>query len=139
MPVEAPTREHLCYGYSEKQSHFIILQILLHQRFLTTINRFSCPLEYRQNDKELDLPYIYWIPKMHKNPYKHQFIAGSSKCSTKPLSILLSKLLTQLQKYCETAYSRIGVNQIYVDPKGFKRIIRSKIEVPRDVRNSKGL
>ena len=45
------------------------------------------------SDDELDLPYIYWIPKMHKNPYKHRFIAGSSKCSTKPLSILLTKLL----------------------------------------------
>ena len=47
---------------------------------------------------------------MHKNPYKHRFIAGSSKCSTKPLSILLTKLLPNikqgLKKYCETAYSR---------------------------------
>ena len=59
------------------------------------------------SDDELDLPYIYWIPNMHKNPYKHRFIAGSSKCSTNPLSILLTKLLTHikqgLQKYCETA------------------------------------
>ena len=29
-------------------------------------------------DEELDLPYIYLISKMHKNPYKHRFIAGSS-------------------------------------------------------------
>ena len=69
-------------------------------------------------DEELDLAYIYWIPKMHKNPYKHRFIAGSSKCSTKPLSILLTKLLTHvkqgLQKYCETAYSRNGVNQMWI-------------------------
>ena len=69
-------------------------------------------------DEELDLPYIYWIPKMHKNPYKHRFIAGSSKCSTKPLSILLTKLLTHikqgLQKYCETSYSRSGVNQMCI-------------------------
>ena len=67
-------------------------------------------------DEELDLPYIYWIPKMHKNPYKHRFIAGSSKCSTKPLSILLTKLLTHikqgLQKYCETSYSKSRVNQM---------------------------
>ena len=67
-------------------------------------------------DEELDLPYINWIPKMHKNPYKHIFIAGSSKCSTKPLSILLTKLLThikqRLQKYCKTSYSRSGVNQM---------------------------
>ena len=69
-------------------------------------------------DEELDLPYIYWIPKMHKNPFKHRFIAGSSKCSTKPLSILLTKLLTHikqgLQKYCETSYSRSGVNQMWI-------------------------
>ena len=48
----------------------------------------------------------------------HRFIAGSSKCSTKPLSILLTKLLTHikqgLQKYCETAYSRSGVNQMWI-------------------------
>ena len=70
------------------------------------------------SDDELDLPYIYWIPKMHKNPYKHRFIAGSSKCSTQPLSILLTKLLTHikqgLQKYCETAYSRSGINQMWI-------------------------
>ena len=50
--------------------------------------------------------------------YKQRFIAGSSKCSTKPLSILLTKLLTHikqgLQKYCETSYSRSGVNQIWI-------------------------
>ena len=48
-------------------------------------------------DEELDLPYIYWIPKMRKNPYKYRFIAGSSKCSTKPLSILLTKLLAHIK------------------------------------------
>ena len=45
-------------------------------------------------------------------------LAGSSKCSTKPLSIILTKLLTHikqgLQKYCETAYSRSGVNQMWI-------------------------
>ena len=55
---------------------------------------------------------------MHKNPYKHRFITGSSKCSTKPLSLLLTKLLTHiqqgLQKYCEPSYSRSGVNQMWI-------------------------
>ena len=54
--------------------------------------------EIETSDDELDLPYIYWIPKMHKNPYKHRFIAGSSKCSTKPLSILIIKLLTHIKQ-----------------------------------------
>ena len=29
-----------------------------------------------------DVPKLYWIPKLHKNPYKQRFIAGSAKCST---------------------------------------------------------
>ena len=70
------------------------------------------------SDHELDLPLIYWIPKMHKNPYKHRFVAGSSQCSTKPLSILLTKLLTHikqgLQKHCETAYPGSGINQMWI-------------------------
>ena len=40
------------------------------------------------------------------------------QCSTKPLSILLTNLLTHvkqcLQKYCESAYSRNGVNQMWI-------------------------
>ena len=55
---------------------------------------------------------------MHKNPYKHKFIAGSLRCSTKHLSILLTKLFTHikqgLQKDCETAYSRSGINQMWI-------------------------
>ena len=47
-----------------------------------------------------------------------RIIAGSVKCSTKPLSILLTKLLTHikqaLQKYCETSYSRSGDNQMWI-------------------------
>ena len=88
-----------------------IKSVLNHKSVLTSFG-------IQTTDEELDLPYIYWIPKMHKNPYKHRFIAGSSKCSTKPLSILLTKLLTNikqgLQKYCETSYSRSGVNQMWI-------------------------
>ena len=51
---------------------------------------------------------------MHKNPYKHRLIAGSSKCSTKPLSKFTHKIKQGLQKYRETAYSRSGVNQMWI-------------------------
>ncbi|KAK3087212.1 hypothetical protein FSP39_003163 [Pinctada imbricata] len=67
---------------------------------------------------DLDLPYLNCIPKMHKNPYKQRFIAGSSKCSTKSVSILLTKVLSEiksgLQKYCSTVYSRSGINQMWI-------------------------
>jgi hypothetical protein len=36
------------------------------------------------------LPSLYWIPKLHKCPFKQPYIDGSAKCSTKPLSKLLT-------------------------------------------------
>ena len=45
-------------------------------------------------------------------------IAGSAKCSIKPLSQILTRILTAvkegLQKYCDTAYARGGVNQMWI-------------------------
>ena len=54
---------------------------------------------------------IYWVPKLHKCPYKPRYIAESVKCSTKPLFKLLTSILsavkTGLQSYCDTSYSRV--------------------------------
>ena len=64
---------------------------------------------------------------MHKNTYKHRFIAGSSKCSTKPLSFLLTTLFTHIkQKYRvlpKILPKKWG--QSDVDPKELKIIIRT--------------
>ena len=30
---------------------------------------------------ECDLPTFYWLPKLHKNPFKSRFISNSSHCS----------------------------------------------------------
>ena len=55
---------------------------------------------------------------MHKNPYEQRFIAGSSSCSTKPLSKLLTNILTTikdgLQRYSDVVYSRNGVNSMWI-------------------------
>ena len=51
---------------------------------------------------------------MHTNLNKHRFIAGSSKCSIKFLSILLTKLLTYIKKGLETAYLRSGINHMWM-------------------------
>ena len=40
-------------------------------------------------EEDIHLPKLYWIPKLHKNPYNQRYIAGSAKCSTKPLSQIL--------------------------------------------------
>ena len=71
------------------------------------------------SDKESeDLPYLYWIPKLNKTPYKERYITGSSTCSTKELSIHLTKIVSAVkegqQKYCETVYSRSGINHMWI-------------------------
>ena len=44
-------------------------------------------------EEDIDLPKLYWIPKLHKNQYRQRYIAGSAKCSTKPLSQILTRIL----------------------------------------------
>ena len=69
-------------------------------------------------DDDADLPSLYWIQKLHKDPYKHRFINGSAKCFTKPLPKLLTTILTTvkdgLKKYCDKIYSRSGINQMWI-------------------------
>ena len=43
------------------------------------------------------LPTLYWLPKLHKRPYKLRFIANSSACTTTKLSILLTSCSLRLK------------------------------------------
>ena len=60
---------------------------------------------------------MYWLPKLHKRPYKARFIANSSSCTTTELSKLLTSCLTAIKakviKYCETVYERSGENMFW--------------------------
>ena len=69
-------------------------------------NNFAVDVKERQDR----LPKMYWLPKLHKIPYKARFIAYSSSCTTTELSKLLTSCLTAITakviKYCETVYER---------------------------------
>ena len=82
-----------------------------HNQFITSVG-----LEISEEDQ--NLPYLYWTPKLHKSPYKHRFIAGSIKCTTKDLSCLLTKVLSTIKdglvRYCNTKTSRNGVNNMWI-------------------------
>ena len=84
-------------------------------------------------EEDSNLPKLYWIPKLHKNLYKQRYtcIAGSGNCSTKPLSQILTRILTAvkegLQKYCDTTYARSGVNQMWI-LKNSKELLEKKIK-----------
>ena len=43
------------------------------------------------------LPTLYWLPKLHKRPYKSRCIANSSACTTTEVSILLTSCLTAIK------------------------------------------
>ena len=81
-------------------------------------NQFVTSVELEMSEEEQNLPYLYWTSKLHKSPYKHRFIAGSSKCTTKDLPCLLTKLLSTIKdglvRYCNTKTSRNGVNNMCI-------------------------
>ena len=70
------------------------------------------------SEEDQNLPYLYWTLKLNKSPYEHGFIAGSSKCTTKDLSCLLTRLLSTIKdglvRYCNTKTSRNGVNNMWI-------------------------
>ena len=70
------------------------------------------------SEEDKNLPYLYWTPKLHKVSFKHRFIAGSSKCTTKDLSCLLTKVLTTVKdgliRYGNTKTSRNGVKSMWI-------------------------
>ena len=65
-----------------------------------------------------ELPYLYKVNKLHKYPIGSRFISASSKCSTKPISSLLttvlSKLLESRSNYCKTIYDATGINLMWI-------------------------
>ena len=82
-----------------------------HKQFITSMG-------LKMSAEDQNLPYLYWTPKLHKSTYKHRFIAGSCKCTTKDLSCLLAKVLSTMKdglvRYCNTKTSRNGVNNMWI-------------------------
>ena len=68
-------------------------------------------------EKQDRLPTLYWVPKLHKRPYKARFIANSSSCKNTVLSKLLTSCLTAVKKhwirYYDTVYERDGINYFW--------------------------
>ena len=67
--------------------------------------------------KDNTLPTMYWVPKLHKTPYKHRFISASSNCSTTNLSIHLTSAFTCIKelviKYCDKTYQNSNINYFW--------------------------
>ena len=82
----------------------IILKFEIHAKFL--------PI------RQINMDYLIFIGYHTSQKTLQRYIAGSSKCSTKPLSLLLTKIITtvkeHLQTHCETLYVKNVVNQMWI-------------------------
>ena len=52
------------------------------------------------------VPMLFWLPKLHKQPYKAIFIANSSSCTTTELSKLLTSCLTAVKNMLSSIVKR---------------------------------
>ena len=85
------------------------------------------------------LPFLYWIPKMHKNPTKQRYIAASHSCSTKPLSKMITyclKLVQQTHKnYCTRIAKNRRDNKMWIVDNSVKVLEKLSICNQKSVRN----
>ena len=90
---------------------------VINNRIFHNATRFAVSV----NEDQERLPTFYWLPKLHKKPYKARFIANSSSCTTTELSKLLTSCLTTITnhviEYCEKVYERSGKKTFLVNQK----------------------
>ena len=67
----------------------------------------------------MKVPLMYWLPKLHKTPYKSWFISASSKCSTTNVSILSTTALTTIKTLIVNF-----IYQVFLECKIFTRCFR---------------
>ena len=64
------------------------------------------------------LPIMYWTPKMHYTPSRARFIVSSAKCSTKPISRLVSNafklIFNQIQNFHAASKFYKNYNRFWV-------------------------
>ena len=88
-----------------------------HKRFDETsvVDRHRCHMAAKFGVCSVDedhskLPTLYWLHKLHEQPYKSRFIANSRSCTTTELSILLTFCFTAINyhiiKYCTAERNR---------------------------------
>ena len=76
-------------------------------------------------DKLKCLPYFHWLPKLHKTPYGHCFIAASCRCTIALVSKILTACPGLVRKRQQVSYEAIYRN---AGIKGYW-LIRSSDEV----------
>ena len=88
------------------------------QEIIDNQYKFNNSHNIKDNSKINHLPFIYAIPKFHKNPVKFRYIISSSNCQTKPLAKVVSKGLklcqNQHESWCRVLRSYTSINHCFI-------------------------
>ena len=68
------------------------------------------PVKVCVNEGQDKLPTMYWLPKLHKRPYKARFIANTATELSKLLTSCLTAIKSHVIRYCETVYETSNKN-----------------------------
>ena len=79
---------------------------------------YSKRLGLEVDEREKDLPTMYWIPKMHKDPPGARFIIASKQCATKKISKSVSSafklIYNQIENFHKKAKFLSNYNKFWV-------------------------
>ncbi len=106
--VGSATSDNNTYSPSHKSMDEIIFDNI----------QYSKKLGLKVDEKDSDLPVMYWTPKMHKTPSGCRFIIASKHCSTKSLSKSVSTvfklIFSQVEKFHKNAKFLSNYNKFWV-------------------------
>ena len=102
-------------GELNSTSTYVLAQLTKDQLLVHHINT---PTKINVKIYKCELSTLYWLPKLHKRPYKSRFISNLSHCSTTILSkhnyyICSYSCQDHVMKYSETAFSNSNVNYFW--------------------------
>ena len=84
---------------------------VVNESLSSLLSRHSRFMKANSIEDAKDLPFLYWIPKMHKKPFsKQRYIAASARCTTKPLSAILTKCLRVIERQHKIIGNRYFTN-----------------------------
>ena len=83
-------------GELNSKSTYVTAQLTKDKLLLNHINALT---KINVKIDKCELPTFYWLPKLHKNPYKSRFISNSSHCSTTILSKHITSALTAVKDH----------------------------------------
>lgn len=86
------------------------------------------------------LAYLYWMPKLHKNPTSERFIAAAFACTTTQLSKLMSdcltKILATLREKDDANILKTGIRRMFV-VSGYEEVVAFLSRWPRVAKGSR--